>query len=82
MDAVASGFVTVEVFVLVDADGNWACHEDEGTVSERFEEEVGEKPTQPTRMLTIRVKVPKPQPVVLVGEVKAEPADDIALSVQ
>jgi hypothetical protein len=82
METVAIEFVTVEVFVLVDADGNYASHEDAGLLLDRFEEEVGEKPTIPTRVLCIQVKVPKPREVVLVGEVKAEPSDEIALAVQ
>jgi hypothetical protein len=67
--------VDVEIWVMVDGEGNYVCHPDQASLTDEYEKEVGALDAAvPTRVIRIRVKVPKPQTVELSAEVAAEPA--------
>ncbi len=61
----------LEVWIVVDADGDYAVGTDEDTAVERFAEDVGGD--RPTRRIKVALKVPLPAVLELVGEVSAEP---------
>lgn len=69
----AAEMMDVEVFVLLDADGSYVAHEDEGELNAAYEDrvqEVGE--AGGLRRVKITVKVPLPTMIELTGEVAAE----------
>ena len=64
----------VEVFVMIDSDGNYVAHHDGDRLGEFFEEETGSevKDVGGMRVVRIVVKVPLPEMIELKGEVAAE----------
>jgi hypothetical protein len=64
-------FKTLEVWVAVDADGDYECGVDEDAATERFDENVGG--TGGRRLVKLTVKVPLPTVIELTGEVEADP---------
>jgi hypothetical protein len=66
--------VQVEVWVLIDADGEYVACEDGDTIHERYDEVIaGDRDTTPMRRIKVTLTVPKPRTVELVGTVQAEP---------
>jgi hypothetical protein len=74
MDDTTNEVCGVEVWVLMDGEGNYVCCEDRDGLKDRYEEIVGELDGGPTRVLKLSVAVPYPKPVELAGAVGAEPA--------
>jgi hypothetical protein len=66
--------VQVDVWVVVDEDGNYVAHTDRDALEERYEDEVGRTSGGATRVLKLSVKVPLPKPVELSAEVGEEAA--------
>ena len=64
-------FKTVEVFVMVDEDGDYECGVDVDAATERFDDNVGG--TGGRRLVRLTVKVPLPTVISLTGEVEADP---------
>ena len=67
--------VVVEVWVLVDGDGNFVVHHDQDGIKERYEEEVGDdwgKTT--TRLVRATIHVPRPKLADVIAVVDEEPA--------
>lgn len=71
----------VEVWVMVDEDGNYAVHHDKDELEQRYEEEVGRTSGAATRVVRVALKVPCPRPVEVVANV-AEESGAVAVSVQ
>lgn len=64
----------VEVWVLVDEDGNYVACEDAGDIHVRYDEVVGgDRDMLSMRRIKVTLTVPLPKPVELVGTVPAEP---------
>ena len=61
----------VEVWVVVDADGDYAIGRDAESANTAFDEDIG-RGENCTRMVKVTLKIPAPRPVELVGEVPAE----------
>lgn len=76
----ATEFIEVEVFVLVDADGDYRTGHDEESVNELFNSDLNSDGAR--RMVKVVLQVPKPTAVVLRGEVPAEPEGEIELTVE
>ncbi len=69
----AENMVAVEVWVMVDEDGNFVAECKRETLKERYESDVGELDGMlATRTVCITVNVPKPKPVELVATVATE----------
>lgn len=62
---------TLEVWVVVDADGDYAVGTDEETACDAFDSEVGGNHGR--RVVKMSVTVPLPAVIELTGEVPAEP---------
>lgn len=73
--------VNVEVWVLVDEDGTYLCHEDREQLSERYKDEQTDDATTARRMVKVTLQVPKPRPVEVVATV-AEESEEVAVSVK
>lgn len=66
-------YATVEVFVMVDADGQYVAHEDAGELAAAYGERIGEIGEQDGyRTVQLTVRVPLPQCIVLTGEVTVD----------
>ena len=64
-------FQTIEVWVVVDEQGDYECAADFDAAAERFDENVGGNGGR--RVVKLSVKVPLPTPIELPGEVEADP---------
>lgn len=69
----ADDTATVEVWVLVDAVGDYSVGADEEAVAARYAEEVGANDSIAKRIVKVTLTVPLPRAVELVGVVSAEP---------
>lgn len=71
----ANEMVAVEVWVMVDQDGDYVVAKDREALAEKYEEEfTGLNSEVTTRFVKLTVNVPKPRPVELVATVAEEPA--------
>jgi hypothetical protein len=68
------GYTVVEIWVIVDEDGNYVAHTDKDALEERYEEEVGRSSGAATRVVRLTVNVPTPKAVELVATVAEEGA--------
>lgn len=66
--------IEVEVWVLVDANGNAAADCDPDHLKDEYEADYGEAldPQTPSRVVKIKLRIPAPAPVELAAEVPAE----------
>ena len=65
-------FCDVEVFVLVNSEGEYVAHESEDSLAEVYGERIGElSEAEGTRRIRVTVKVPLPKPIELTGAVVA-----------
>lgn len=71
--------VDVEVFIVVDEQGQYLAHEDYDTACERAGEDGF---TYPARVVKVIVTVPLPQPLTLRGTCPAEVSDGASLTVE
>jgi len=62
----------IEIWVRVNADGDYRTGEDAGTAAERFRDDVGDDDHSPTRTIRVVLQVPKPCVPTLTGIVPAE----------
>ncbi len=62
----------VEVYVLVDSDGNYACSPDKDNLADLYDEEVGNGAEFARRVLKLTVAVAVPEFVTLSGTAPAE----------
>jgi len=70
----------VEVWVMVDAAGDYAASDDPDLLNERYEEKVQEmSEAEGFRRVKITVKVPLPQPLAVSVDVVEEPAEPVAV---
>lgn len=69
----AAELVEVEILVMVDSEGQWEIGTDGDDLAQRWSDTVGDDVTADARrVVKIKVKVPKPTVVEIVGEVPAE----------
>jgi len=69
----ATTYKTIEVWVLVDENGEYECGADTETAAERYRDNVGEPDGTVTyRAVKLTVKVPLPTTIELSGEVTVE----------
>lgn len=72
----------IEVWIMTDADGDYAAGMDAMTVAEAFEDEIG-APKHPVRMDRLKVNIELPVihevsldlPLAVAGEIQVESAD-------
>jgi len=70
-----SEMVQVEVWVLVDQDGDYVVGKDNESLAELYDDQVGgDRDTLSLRRVKITLNVPKPKPVELTATVAEEPA--------
>lgn len=60
----------LEVWLVVDESGDYVVAKDQSEAAELFENEVGG--SEPRRQVCVKLRVPAPKVVELVGEVPAE----------
>ncbi len=71
----AAEMVAVEVWVMIDEDGDYAIAKDNDELAAAYDGDIGgDRDTLCTRRVKITVNVPKPRPVELVATVAEEPA--------
>ncbi|MFO0823028.1 MAG: hypothetical protein U0792_07895 [Gemmataceae bacterium] len=71
----AAELCEVEVWVVVDEDGDYAVGKDSEAASEAFEADIGSSAERGLRRVKVTVKVPLPKPLEVVGTVvEEEPA--------
>lgn len=71
----ATQYATVEVWVMVDAAGDYVAHSDADSLAEVWEERIGDvKDAEGFRRVKLTVKVPLPTVIELAGEVTADEA--------
>lgn len=63
-------YTEVEVYILVDNEGQWVAHEDESELGNRWDESIGGMPAG-LRTVKVVVKVPLPEMLEARGEVAA-----------
>lgn len=69
----ATEYVTVEVWVMVDEVGQYVAHEDEGALPETWTDRIGNlEDCEGVRRVKLTVKVPLPTVIELSGEVTAD----------
>ncbi|MBP3953730.1 hypothetical protein J8F10_00245 [Gemmata sp. G18] len=71
----ATEMVEVDLVVMVDADGNFEIGTDTDDLKTRWEENIAELAPNATRMVAVKVKVPKPKVVELEAEIAEEPSE-------
>lgn len=65
---------TVEVWVLVDEDGNYVASHDVDRLCEEYDDVIGgDRDSTSFRRIKVTLTVPLPKPVELTGVVPAEP---------
>jgi hypothetical protein len=67
----ATQYAEVEVWVVVDQDGDYECAPSQSDAEERFTDNVSEQP-EGKRLVKLTVKVPLPTVIELAGEVTAD----------
>lgn len=60
----------IEIWVVVDEDGDYACDAERDDAETRFEESIGFSNEKATRRVCIKVKVPLPKAIEITGEVQ------------
>ena len=75
----ATKFVDIEVWVVVDSDGDCRVGLDQDSAHESYTDDVGS--TLATRQIKVMIRVPLPAPIVLSATLPEEPAG-AELSVQ
>jgi hypothetical protein len=65
---------TVELWVCVDADGDWGHGHDEESALDNYREGIGDVAI-PMRMVKLVVEIPVPVPLVMTGYCADEPTD-------
>jgi hypothetical protein len=67
----------VEVFVLVDENGNYVVHKDEDELAEAYDNDISEDSHTGRRTIRIKLSVPLPEYVTMTGTVPAlgEPSE-------
>lgn len=68
----ATTYTTIEIWVLIDEQGDYAVGNDAETASQRFTDDVGDDLALGRRMVKLTVKVPLPTTIELTGEVEIE----------
>lgn len=69
------GSTQVEVWVMVDADGDYVVAKDREALAEKYEEEFTTLNSEvTTRFIKLTVQVPTPKPIELTAVVADEPA--------
>lgn len=67
----AAEMLEVEVWVLVNSEGEWVAHEDAGQLADAYGERIGElADAEGTRRVKLTVKIPLPKPIEIRGEVQ------------
>lgn len=68
--------VTVELLVMVDADGNYEVGADEDDLTTRWRDNIADACSDgvPRRVVAVTLKVPRPKPVAVTVVVPPEPA--------
>ena len=61
-----------EVWVLVDADGNYVASDDAGHLGERYDDTIGNSADMARRVVRITVRIPTPAPLQVSVDVPAE----------
>lgn len=59
----------IEVWVVIDEDGDYACDVERDDAETRFDENIGFSNEKATRRVKITVKVPLPKPIEVAGSV-------------
>lgn len=72
--------IEVEVFVVVNSDGDYACGIDEESANESFEDSIGGGGQR--RMVRVVLKVPQPTISTLTGIVPSENTQDALLTAE
>jgi hypothetical protein len=71
----------IEVFILIDADGDYVVSKGQDDLPEKLTEEIGNAKQPGQRVVCVRLKVPKPIIVYLDGVVPPEsPPTDLTVS--
>lgn len=74
--------IEVEVWVMVNSDGEYAVGPDRDEVVEAWTEgDEGFQCGLPQRLVQVKLRLPKPVPVVVTAELPAEPTDGVAVKV-
>lgn len=72
----ATQYTTIEVWVTVDADGDYECGPDAAVADERFEENISDLTgTNGLRRVKLSVTLPLPKVIEIAAEVTADEAD-------
>lgn len=65
--------VDIEVWVMVDEDGDYVVEVDSSQLKDRYEQDIGElNGEKATRLVKLTVKMPKPKAVELTAEIGDE----------
>jgi hypothetical protein len=59
----------IEVWVLVDSDGNAVAHTDRDSIAELYDEQIGGESAMARRLVKLSLKIPVPAEVALTGTV-------------
>lgn len=70
----------VEVWVLIDSDGDYEIGKDAADAASNFDNNIGTDPERPTRLVKVLLTVPLPAVCVLSGTVPAEGEGQLAAS--
>lgn len=73
----------IEVFILMDADGNFITTHDADNIKDEWDTHIGNEPVHPTRLMRIKLNVPLPVEINLAATVPAEaiPAVPVSMTV-
>jgi hypothetical protein len=71
---------TLEIYVLVDSDGNYSVGTDQDACQDKFEEDNGGH--LPNRLIRIMLDTPLPEVTVLSGKVPPAATGDGSLTIQ
>lgn len=74
--------VVIELYVVVDADGDYSVGVNRDSAFERYSEDVNSSPCRPMRAVRVLVSVPCPDEMTLKGALPAEPGGEFNLTVQ
>ncbi len=70
----ADTYIDIEIFAIVDADGEYTIGKDAGEAAEAYTENISEDMANPRRCIVVKLRVPTPTNIEVSATVPAEAA--------
>ena len=69
----ANASTEIEIFILIDADGDYVTSKDKGDIDQLYLDEITDASGISKRFITVKLNVPLPAEIVVSASIPAEP---------